>query len=207
MILTDPPSLAEMFTRVINELKLGPVQRKHPFHIMQLATVRSDGQFWRPEIRSVVFKEFIEDTFEFIFHTDKRSPKFTQIEKNHSVALHLYDFYSKLQIRVEGEAQVLERNHPVYLNHVKSLSPSGLRCYVGPFPPSTSMDFYHCNVQEQWVYRAPSSEEIPEDIENFEVISVKPSRIECLNLRAHGHVRCAFEVRTGQVSKALWLTP
>lgn len=199
--------LDDVFKELINQLHQGVVQSKHPFHITQLATVKKTALSYEPEVRSVVFKEFRPEIFTFVFHTDARSPKFVQIKENQNVCLHFYDSTQKHQVRVKGIAEIAKRNSELYLNHKKNLSLSGLRCYMGPYPPSADISEYHSNIQDQWLFKAPSNEDVPEELENFEVISVKAKQIDYLRLRAQGHIRCKFTINEGRLIQSQWVAP
>lgn len=201
------PQLDTLYDELISQFKLGSSQSKHPFHIMQLGTVELTNSGVEPQIRSVVFKEFIEETLTFVFHTDSRSPKMCQLQENQSVILHFYDSVLRQQVRIKGKSQILNRESKIYIDHQQNLSLSGLRCYLGPFAPTTKLSEYHCNIQDDWRFRAPSEEERQETIANFEVICVQAEQIDYLRLRAQGHIRCHFQIVEGKLVQSSWLAP
>ena len=70
-----------------------------------LATVDPDGQ---PHARIVVLRDCNVEERWLRFNTDLRSPKVSQIEANPRGALHFYDKFHKIQLRLKVRLELLE---------------------------------------------------------------------------------------------------
>lgn len=182
-------NLNQLWQRVLSELQTAIKDRHHDFHLMQVATLSNEDGFISPRLRTVVFRRFESEPLGFYFHTDERSPKFKELSDHSVVSLHFYSQKLKTQVRIQGHALALSHDHEIYLEHQKQISPSGVRCYMGPYSPSVELPEYHSNMSEAWKFRAPTKDEIPEIIQNFELIKVIPYSVDVLQLRATGHIR------------------
>ena len=67
-------------------LSRGVKDRKHNFHYTVLSTIKNNT----PESRTVILS-FTEEIFELNVHSDLRSDKIDQIEKNNKVSCLFYD--------------------------------------------------------------------------------------------------------------------
>lgn len=90
------------------ELSRSNADRKHPFRYFSLATF---GEY--PELRTVVKRRFLED-FSVLFFTDSRSPKVTEIQNNPKVTALFYHPKKQLQIRLKGEAKILNTEDKLF---------------------------------------------------------------------------------------------
>lgn len=181
---------SQLFEFCSEQIRLAIKDRKHSFHIMQVAT--NDGDY--PQIRSVVMRNYEPNLFELYFHTDVRSPKFSQLSKNTKIAFHFYCPNLKIQVRGIGQAKAVDHRVEKYQKHLQSISLSGARCYLGPLIPGESLLEYSPNIHKEWVTRAPRKEEIQNGIPNFELIQIQIEKVDCLQLTALGHIRTSHRV-------------
>ena len=68
-------------------LSRGVKDRKSNFHYTVLSTIKNNT----PESRTVILRSFNEEIFELNVHSDLRSDKIDQIEKNNKVSCLFYD--------------------------------------------------------------------------------------------------------------------
>jgi hypothetical protein len=85
-------------------LARGVADRHSGFHTLQVGTIGLDGA---PRVRTAVLRGVDVGNRRVRFHTDARSHKVDEIERDPRVALHLYDKSAKAQIRLSGIAEVL----------------------------------------------------------------------------------------------------
>ena len=85
-------------------LARGVKDRHSPFHTPGLATVSPEGL---PEIRTVVLRGCDPQTRNLRFHTDTRSAKIADMQKQPQAALHFYDPGGKIQLRVRARLELL----------------------------------------------------------------------------------------------------
>ena len=87
-------------------LSRGVKDRKSNFHYTVLSTIKN----YTPESRTVILRSFNEEIFELNVHSDLRSDKIDQIEKNNKVSCLFYDDKKKIQIRITEKpgSEVLE---------------------------------------------------------------------------------------------------
>lgn len=78
-------------------LEAGARDRSVPFHLPALATVDEEGQ---PHVRTVVLRDCNRGERWLRFNTDRRSPKVNHIRTNPKAALHFYDKFEKVQLRL-----------------------------------------------------------------------------------------------------------
>ena len=125
----------DLFNFCRNELIIAVKQSKHPFHLSTFCTV-FDG---RPYARTVVSRGVNESLTECRIHSDKRSQKNNHILQSPHVALVYYSPPQKLQIRLEGLAQMI-RNTNKEDYFFDTSSPHSQLCYAFPKPPGTVIE-------------------------------------------------------------------
>ncbi|MCI5081664.1 MAG: pyridoxamine 5'-phosphate oxidase family protein [Saprospiraceae bacterium] len=155
------------------ELLRSNADKRHPFRYFTLGTLSE-----YPELRTVV-KRKTENELETILFTDSRTPKVEQIRQNNKVSLHFYHPKKKLQIRINGQAELIEEGHTDYdefYNQIKS-APS-LKDYTTQKRPGTE-------VKEE-------SQILFGDDIHFIAIRVHPEYLDILQLGSDHHQRSAY---------------
>lgn len=168
----------EMLQAVMDELRKGAVQKKHPFNKMVFSTVSGD----QAASRWVVFRKLTAENH-FLIFTDGRSEKVEELRQNPNATLLFYHHRQGVQVRVQGRASLHHRDDltSTYWPGVKG-SP-GARSYQtvqAPGEPIFSInEGNHTN---------PELED-----EHFMVISIQAHHIEALQLDREQHIRVNFE--------------
>lgn len=176
-------------------LTRGAADRRSPCHTPVLATIGLDG---RPRARIVVLRGFSPDSLEARVHTDARSDKIAEIERDPRVALGFYDPLAGMQIRLEGLAR-LHRGDSLAKAAWNNSQAMSRRCYAVEPGPGTRL-------------RAAGDFVLPADDEaagageaNFTALVVGVERLEWLHLAASGHRRALFTFAPR--TEATWLAP
>ncbi len=168
-----------LFNEVTQELRKGVSEKGHPFRTFVLGTT---GLEKMARLRTIVLRE-LSDDLELCFYTDYRSKKIMHIKENKRVGLLFYHPEKRIQVKIEGLAQIVSSASEVKEQWEK-LSQVAQKDYT------TS--------------RAPGSE--MEDSERLEFLSernyfckvhVKPHKIEYLKLQSPEHLRVRFSSNEG----------
>ena len=196
-------SLEETKKEIFSLLFQGIKKRKSNFHNTVLTTIGIDN---KPKSRTVVLRNFSEDNLTISIHSDLRSTKIIEIEQNNNISLLFYDPQKKIQLRVEGNANVEKSNKDSW----KKLSNWSRRCYLAVDHPGTISIEPSSGFPEKFSNQAPSDEESGEGLKNFSVIKMFILKMEWLYLASQGHRRALFEVDRSISKikiKSRWLIP
>jgi hypothetical protein len=187
-------SLPATLARAFAMLSEGVTSRRGAAHSPALATIGLDG---RPRLRTVVLREVDEAARTLRFHTDRRSEKVPEIEREPRVALHVYDQAAKFQMRVEGRAS-LHRDDAVADAAWAGSRAMSRACYGTVPAPGRP-------IGEGGAFRLPEPDELDAGRANFAAVVVTLERIETLHLAFTGHRRALF--RFEGTWGATWLVP
>ncbi len=174
----------------------GARDRRSPFHTPTLATVDPAG---RPRLRTVVLRAADGASASLRFHCDRRSDKAREIAAGRAAALHVYDARAKLQLRVEGRAQLHHDDALAAAAWAAALAMSRV-CYGIEPAPGTALAAGDA-------YVLP--DEDPEarlGRENFCAVVLAAERMDLLYLDRRGHRRAVFS-RAGEGWSGIWVAP
>ncbi len=165
------------------------VDKRHPFRYFTLVTF---GETY-PEARTVVSRR-VSNTLQLLIFTDARSPKVAQIQKNNRVSALFYHPKQKLQVRMQGEASLIDDTHPDYPQYLHQVKSSPL-------------------VQDYTTLQAPGSLLTDDQISidhgdtlHFLAIQVTPHRLDVLKLDRTQHQRAQY-TKNGEHWEEQKLTP
>lgn len=151
----------------------GAAPGRSPWSMVQLATKAQDG---RPRVRTVVLRHADAARRLLRVHTDARSSKCREIEREPLVALHGVDLDAGFQIRIEGRAALL-RDGPIH-DAAWAATPDETRA----------------------LYRSATTAgaDYPPDAgrENFVVVEVEAFWLDALDLAEDGWRRASFSWTT-----------
>lgn len=171
--------------------------RRSPFHTPTLATIGLDG---RPRLRTVVLRHAEADAggLAMRFHTDRRSAKFAELQRDPRAALHGYDAARKIQLRLEGRIS-LHTDDAVADAAWAASRPDSLACYGVEPGPGVRLP-------------APDGYAMPErggetGRDNFAAAAFHAEQLEWLYLAHEGHRRAAFDLSPHAPARRCWLTP
>lgn len=178
----------ELLSLAKAELRRSNADRKHPFRYFYFATL---GEF--PEVRTVVNRK-VDLDLTLTFFTDARSPKVQQLKKTPKVSALFYHPGKKLQIRMNGWAELVDQGHGDFdrlLNQVKQTS--SLKDYTTLQAPGSTV--------------SDEAESLFGDEVYFLAIKVHPIKLDILQLGREGHRRTAYIRQEGEAWEATALVP
>lgn len=180
---------AEAWRRLVR----GAADRKSAFHTMTVATVRADGA---ATARTVVLRGVDPARRVLRFHTDRRAPKLGDLARDPRVCLLLYDHGAKIQLRLDGVAEVAPAGE-LTDRLWAGTRPQGRAVYAQVPAPGTLLD-------------DPADGDAAEDETfgrgNFTPVEVRVTRLDLLYLHVAGHRRAVFDWTDGAVAAA-WIAP
>jgi len=172
--------------------------RRAPMHTPTAATLGLDGA---PRCRTIVLRHFDPDETSVRFHTDIRSSKFVELQNDPRIALHFYDAAEKIQLRLEGSAELHCSDH-LADEAWHAAQPMSRLVYASmPGPGSV--------IPTGGAFSIPTGfDSGDEGRPHFCVVRVIVSKMEWLWLGSDGHRRACFEWHSGvKVPKSEWLVP
>ena len=121
-------------------INLGIQKAKHDYHSFVFSTVLKNS----PNSRTVILRDFDENKPAIWFHSDRRSKKILHLEENENVSALFYDKSRKVQLRINGIADIeddIEHNKKIW----DSMRPESKLCYMGPYAPSQKINQFEPN--------------------------------------------------------------
>ncbi|MFL2679533.1 MAG: pyridoxamine 5'-phosphate oxidase family protein [Alphaproteobacteria bacterium] len=204
--MRDLPKFYDNLDLTLEEIKYlltrGIKDRKSCFHYTVLSTINNEF----PESRTVILRNFNEENFELNIHSDLRSKKINQIIKNKNISCLFYDDKKKIQIRINGQAEIEKSYKPSW----EKLTNWSKRCYLSTAQPGTEVTEPSSGFPDKFINDSPNNEDSIKGLKNFSVIRIVIRRIEWLYLASQGHRRANYEiVRKNSSIKVIkkWLVP
>ncbi|MDA9555840.1 pyridoxamine 5'-phosphate oxidase family protein [Pelobium sp.] len=185
-----------------HRLVKGTQSAKHPFHCPTLGTFNS-GDI---ELRTVVLRKVIPSERTIIFHTDKRSPKITQLEKHNQLGWLFYDDKARIQIRIKAKA-IIHYQDDLALSRWKDSRLESRRCYLVESAPSTFIDSPSDGLPENLTVKDLTEENVAPGYQNFTVVKTVVNEIDWLFLNHSGHRRARFFYEDGKEIRKEWVLP
>lgn len=183
----EPPSLtlARVLEQAWAQLAEGQRLRHSPFHQAVLATASLRG----PSARYVVLRQADRERGVLGFHTDRRSEKWAELERDPRVALCFYG--QSVQLRAEGRA-VLHHDDGVADLAWKRTGLMSRRCYLAQPAPGSVLPKPDSGLPAHLSKDRPNEAESAAGRAHFAVVTVPLQRIEWLHLAFEGHRRACF---------------
>ena len=190
MLLHTDSTLEEVWADVVQELRRGAVDKKHPFRFIALSTVASG----KPSVRYVVLRKLDDDLNCFIY-TDSRSAKTVELQQNDAASLLLYHPRKRFQLRLDGHISIHHRDE-ISQHHWQNVQGEAHKAYTATIAPGTTLSNRH------------DAYEWPEDPDDryFTVLIFKPLLMDALQLNGLEHLRATFE-NTAEGWQKRWIAP
>jgi pyridoxamine 5'-phosphate oxidase len=189
--------LSGSLTHAWAQLARGVADRRSPFRTPTFGTAGLDGS---PRLRTVVLRACDVEGRLLRFHTDQRSNKDRELQRNPAASLHIYDAGQKIQLRIAGIARVRVNDDLTKAAWDRSLVMSRAGYTQVPAP----------GVELDDPSRLPPLTGAPDGdttgYENFAVVVFSVQSIEWLYLGAMGHRRARFTWLDGAL-RATWIAP
>ena len=179
-------------------LERAAADRRSPMRTVQVATVADDGA----RVRTVVLRGAEREARSLRFHTDARSGKMAELERQPAVEICAYAPKAKIQLRLRGTA-TLHRTDAVAEAAWTATAPYSRVCYRAAYGPGTPLDAPQEGDPSE-AERNPANPDAGRG--TFVAVTVDVTRIEWLYLAARGHRRAAF-IWVTDFWQACWLAP
>lgn len=181
MTSNDPIQLLNF---ALDELKIGITQSNHSFRTGCFATVHDNS----PHIRMVVLRDFNRNGNTLYFHSDNRSKKNDHLNRNSKSSLLFYSQELKLQIRFNGNSQIIDDQNELSTRFDES-KPQSKVCYGFKISPSTPINVQRKELLEPTVHEPLNQEQLGFALKNFSAIKFIASECEVLYLHHNGHIK------------------
>jgi len=201
--LTDPSpvfsdQLEASLARAFEILVSAASDRRAAMHTPSIATIGLDGS---PRSRTVVLRHFGPDDRSFRFHTDIRSEKYQELQRDPRISALFYDVGEKIQLRLNGEAtlHVTDRIADEAWSASQAMS---RHCYATEPAPGSF-------ILEGADFTIPKGRELTDaGRHHFCAVRMHFNRLEWLWLGSEGHRRAIFEwPAVTSAPEMRWLVP
>lgn len=168
-------------------IDIGIKTSKHDYHSFVLSTIRSKS----PNSRTVILRAFDVTGPSIWFHTDKRSKKVLDLERDKGISALFYDRSRKVQLRISGSANIDENSRPIQ-EIWKSMSPESRLCYTGPYAPSEPLVDYEPNIIVEKSAHEMDDDDDALGLSRFCRVKIRINSLDWLQLDYKGHKRLEF---------------
>ena len=178
-------------------INLGIQKAKHDYHSFVFSTVSKNS----PDSRTVILRDFDEHKPAIWFHSDKRSKKILHLKENKKVSALFYDKSRKVQLRINGIADIeedIEHNKKIW----DSMRPVSKLCYMGPYAPSQKINQFEPNTLKKSAHDFDKKDEHL-GLSRFCRIRITIKKLDWLKLDYKGHQRLEFKF--GKKIKTQWI--
>ena len=178
-------------------INLGIQKAKHDYHSFVFSTVLKNS----PNSRTVILRDFDENKPAIWFHSDRRSKKILHLEENENVSALFYDKSRKVQLRINGIADIeedIEHNKKIW----DSMKPESKLCYMGPYAPSQKINQFEPNTLKKSAHDLDKEDEHL-GLSRFCRIRITIKKLDWLKLDYKGHQRLEFKF--GKKTKTQWI--
>jgi 3-hydroxyisobutyrate dehydrogenase len=191
----------KIYDEIWSRLRIGKKDRNSEFHQCYVAS--SGNEF--PSVRTVVLRHVDKDLLTIGFHTDIRSSKINDIKTNSNVTVLLYDHAAKIQLKINGIAEINHKNAntKAIWSNIRDFSK---KCYLVKNAPGTESNTPTSGYPEQYEDILPSPEELESGYQNFTHVNINIKAIEWLYLHQNGHRRAKFTISKTNIDKQ-WIAP
>ena len=196
-------SLQDLEAFAWKKLLNGSVKKKNGFKNMCLGTISLDTT---SSVRIVVNRKVEEMNKTIYFHTDTRSRKFVELQRDNRVSLLFYDARQKIQIMVKAYATI-HLDDALSNERWKATSAQARLGYMTVDPPNTKSNFPTLGYEERFSTEKPTEAQSAIYKENFAVISCQVYELEFLYLDYLGNRKANFYYKNGLLQDCYWVVP
>lgn len=188
----------DCWVRLLN----GSLKSRDALHHPVVANVNSSGV----NLRTVVLRAVNTSEKKLFFHTDIRSGKWAELEKQNQISWLFYDAAARFQIRVGGQATLHTIDALADTAWAKS-NASSRKIYMGPLAPSQITMLPASGLPPAFEDKDPTIEESEIGRKNFGIVETTADWMEWLWLNSKGHRRASFKYKEDKSIEADWLLP
>ena len=180
----------------------GATNRKSAMHQAVISTAKDNQAY----MRTVVLRRVDAGSKKIYLHTDSRSKKMEDINRNEHLSWLVYDQTLRSQIRLSGLAIVHHLDDLCKEQWAKTGHHSR-RYYMTDQPPSTTLDQPSTGLNEALTAFDYSMEESESGFQRFVVVETCIDWMEWYYTHSKGNRRARFTYNNGSLSSATWLMP
>ena len=196
------PSLETLHETVWSVLQNATASRKHPFHTPAIANVSSGI----PSARTVVLRHADPEERTLTFHTDTRSQKIIDLERDPQLQWLFYDPHAGTQLGITTVATVHKDDD--IANQAWADSPLfSRRCYLSRYAPGAPLDAPESGIPVEFESRRPTESETASARPNFAVVRCRALTLHWLLLRATGNLAATIRYGESGDVDARWVAP
>jgi pyridoxine/pyridoxamine 5'-phosphate oxidase len=181
----------------------GASKKKNGFRTMCVGTV--DGNT-TASLRIVVNRKADELQKTIFFHTDIRSRKFADLQKDNRISLLFYDARQRIQMVIKAIA-TFHTNDALAIDRWNATSPQARLGYMTNEPPNTKSDKPTLGYDERFSEIKPTNNESDVFKNNFTVVACSVCELEFLYLDYLGNRKATFCYDNGQLADCFWAVP
>lgn len=196
-------SLQDLELFAWKKLLNGSVKKKNGFRNMCLGTINLDAT---SSLRIVVNRKVDELNKKIYFHTDTRSRKFVELQKDNRVSLLFYDARQKIQIIVKAHTNI-HTDDMLVKERWKATSAQARLGYMTVNAPNTKSNFPTLGYDERFSTEKPTEAESDIYRSNFAVVSCEVYELEFLYLDYLGNRKANFYYQNGTLKDSYWVVP
>ena len=191
-----------IINNIFLNLEKAAVDRKHDYHNCIFSNLDLNNQ---PTSRTVVLRSFNQKDNLLTFHTDYRSIKIKEIEKNNNCVILFYSETLKQQLRIKVLASI-QNNNLITKKAWEKTQLMSRKCYLSSLPPGTEIKDSWDGLSNKLIGKEPTKNESEIGYKNFSVILNKIISIDWLYLSSSGHKRLLFNWKNGKRTDK-WMIP
>lgn len=181
----------------------GSVKKKNGFRTMCVGTT---GDANDAALRIVINRKVAEQHKTIYFHTDNRSRKFQDLERDNRISLLFYDARQRTQISVKAHA-TFHTNDSLAIDRWKATSPQARLGYMTIEPPNTKSGIPTLGYDQKFSEIKPTDIESDAYQKNFSVIACQVYELEFLYLDFLGNRKANFFYENGILVDYFWTVP
>jgi general stress protein 26 len=196
-------TLLEVEQLAWKKLVNGSVKKKNGFRTMCVGTTSEDGSASQ---RIVVNRKVDEENKTIFFHTDNRSRKIDDLQKDNRISILFYDARQRIQIVVKARA-ILHTDDALASDRWKSTSPQARLGYMTIEAPNTKSTMPTLGYDKKFSEIKPTDDESNAFQKNFTVIACNVYELEFLYLDYSGNRKANFYYKDNVLTDCFWAVP
>lgn len=181
----------------------GSIKKKNGFRTMCVGTINENSE---ASIRMVINRKVDESKKTIYFHTDNRSRKFQDLDRDNRLSLLFYDARQRIQIMVKAHT-IFHTNDSLAIDRWKATSPQARLGYMTIDAPNTKLDAPTLGYDTKYSEIKPNEIESDPYQKNFTVIACQVYELEFLYLDFLGNRKANFYYENGILSTSFWAVP
>ncbi len=181
----------------------GSIKKKNGFRTMCVGTINENSE---ASIRMVINRKVDESKKTIYFHTDNRSRKFQDLDRDNRLSLLFYDARQRIQIMVKAHT-IFHTNDSLAIDRWKATSPQARLGYMTIDAPNTKSDAPTLGYDTKYSEIKPNEIESDPYQKNFTVIACQVYELEFLYLDFLGNRKANFYYENGVLSTSFWAVP